>query len=159
MLGNNCLNAFPFVLALLAVSFFTTATTAAAQTEHVLYSFGKTTTSGNQPQAGLVMDTAGNLYGTTLEGGVYNGGIVFELSRTAGGGWTEKTLHSFGNGNDGKAPWASLILDSKGNLYSTTTSGGVHHGGTVFELSAEAGGSLEGNVASQFRQRHGWVNA
>jgi uncharacterized repeat protein (TIGR03803 family) len=149
MLRNKPLNAFQFVLAI-AVSLFLTVMTAEAQTERVLYSFDKTTTSGNQPEAGLVMDPSGNLYGTTSRGGAYNGGIVFELSRTVGGGWTEKTLHSFGNGKDGLFPGASLVFDSAGNLYSTTANGGANGLGTVFELSPEAGGRWEEKLLHSF---------
>ncbi len=65
-------------------------------TEKVLYSFGNTT-DGAIPVAGLIFDAAGNLYGTTIEGGTHGDGTVFELTPTGGGGWTEKVLHSFGN--------------------------------------------------------------
>ena len=53
----------------------------------------------------------------------------------AGGGWTEKLLHSFGKGNDGASPYAGLIFDASGNLYSTTYKGGAYGGGTVFEVT------------------------
>ena len=69
----------------------------------MLHSFGNGT-DGAVPYAGLIFDAAGNLYGTTVEGGTYGGGTVFELTPTAGGGWTEKVLHSFGNGTDGANP-------------------------------------------------------
>ena len=69
-------------------------------TEKVLHSFGNGT-DGADPYAGLIFDAAGNLYGTTDEGGTYNHGTVFELTPAGGGGWTEKVLHSFGNGTDG----------------------------------------------------------
>ncbi len=54
------------------------------------------------PYAGLIFDTAGNLYGTTIRGGTYGKGAVFELTPQVGGGWTEQVLCSFGNGTDGK---------------------------------------------------------
>ena len=73
-------------------------------TERVLHSFGHGT-DGTGPYANLVIDAAGNLYGTTQLGGIHNSGTVFELSPEEGGGWTEKVLHSF---ND-KA-WMALIL-------------------------------------------------
>ena len=74
---------------------------------------------------------AGNLYGTTYGGGIHcpdvgGCGTVFELSPREGGGYTETVLHSFGNGTDGQYPQASLILDGAGNLYGTTSEGGIH---------------------------------
>ncbi len=65
---------------------------------------------------------------------------MFELTPTAGGGWTETVLHSFGNGADGVDPEAGLIFDAAGNLYGTTAGGGTYSGGTVFELTPTAGG-------------------
>ena len=89
--------------------------------------------------AGLVPDSAGNLYGTTLDGGVYGTGTVFELTRGSKGRWTEQVLHDFEGGNDGEAPYASPILDTAGNLYGTTCYGGVSGNGTVFELTLTNG--------------------
>ena len=85
----------------------------------MLHSFGNGT-DGVYPFAGLIFDAAGNLYGTTYEGGTYGYGTVFELTPTRGGGWTETVLHSFGNGTDGDVPYAGLIFDAAGNLYGTT---------------------------------------
>ena len=59
---------------------------------------------GGNPQAGLIFDAAGNLYGTTFGGGAYNLGTLFELTPAGGGNWTESVLHSFGNGTDGAVP-------------------------------------------------------
>ena len=114
-------------------------------TETVLYSF-QGGNDGQYPRAGLVFDKAGNLYGTTANGGIYQRcnidnisiggcGTVFELVPNAGGGWTEKILHSFGNNMDGMIPEAGLIFDAVGNLYGTTFWGGVHGGGTVFKIT------------------------
>ncbi|MFZ0312326.1 MAG: choice-of-anchor tandem repeat GloVer-containing protein, partial [Candidatus Korobacteraceae bacterium] len=112
-------------------------------TEQVLHDFGGNN-DGFAPYAGLVFDAAGNLYGTTYYGGTSgqhcNGGsercgIAFELTPEAGGRWTETVLHDFGNGSDGADPYASLILDSAGNLYGTTQKGGAYGYGTVFELT------------------------
>ena len=61
----------------------------------MLHSFDRNGTDGAYPYAGLIFDAAGNLYGTTDEGGTYSVGTVFELTPAAGGGWTEKVLHSF----------------------------------------------------------------
>lgn len=115
-------------------------------TEAVLYSFGTVSGDGVEPVAGLVFDSAGNLYGTTTAGGAYNEGAVFELSPQSGGGWTEKVIYSFGAvTNDGNSPRrGSLVFDAKGNLYGTTNEGGTNGAspgdGTVFELSPGTGG-------------------
>ena len=66
-------------------------------TETVLYNFGSGA-DGQNPYAGLIFDSSGNLYGTTVNGGAYGGGTAFELSPNGAGGWTETGLYSFGNG-------------------------------------------------------------
>ena len=90
----------------------------------------------------LIMDAAGNLYGTTGAGGssaqcTSGCGVVFELTNDAGT-WTETVLHSF-NGSDGMNPDAPLLRDSAGRLYGTTTGGGAHGFGTVFEMTQVSG--------------------
>jgi len=107
-----------------------------AWTETVLYSFG-TGTDGAAPVGGVILDSAGNLYGTTSAGGANAEGTVFELS--PGTPWTETILHSFANGDDGATPYAGLISDASGNLYGAATDGGANGGGTVFELSPSGG--------------------
>ena len=88
------------------------------------------------PQAGLAFDAAGNLYGTTSAGGTSNNSTVFRLNAptTKGGKWTKTILHSFGTGTDGAVPVAGVNLDAAGNVYGTTSVGGVSGNGTVFEL-------------------------
>jgi uncharacterized repeat protein (TIGR03803 family) len=99
---------------------------------------------GQGPWASLILDAAGNVYGTTGGGGTYSEGTVFELSPSEGGGWTETVLHSFQfDGHDGRSPVAPLILDPSGNLFGTTSDGGMNRLGTVFELSARQGGWSE----------------
>ena len=121
--------------------------------EKVLYSFNNVGGDGYNPSAGLVLDTAGNLYGTTELGGTDNCGTVFELSPKGRGSWTEEVLFSF-NFSDGCLPIAGLTFDSKGNLYGTTWVGGTTTGdvGTVFELSppAESGGAWTETVLHSF---------
>jgi uncharacterized repeat protein (TIGR03803 family) len=130
--------AFLATLAIFTVTLLATSTRAVAQKEKLLYSFGTVRMDGDYPQAGLVLDNAGNLYGTTSEGGAYNEGTVIELMRKAGGRWTERILHSFKGSADGAHPSANLIFDASGNLYGTTYEGGVHASGTAFELTPEA---------------------
>ncbi len=98
---------------------------------------------GSSPVSGVIEDQAGNLYGTTSEGGGQGCsgqgcGTVFELSPN-GSGWTEKILYRFQGGTDGAAPMAGLIFDAAGNLYGTTGRGGSGEGGTAFELTPSGG--------------------
>jgi len=101
----------------------------AQSTYKTLYSF-KRYNDGKFPKAtgGLVFDTAGNLYGTTWEGGTRNRGTVFMLSPNSDGSWTESVLYSFcslKNCTDGEYPYSNLIFDQAGNLYGTTSEGGT----------------------------------
>lgn len=91
---------------------------------------------GGYPQSGLVMDQSGNLYGTAAGNGLESEGAVFELIPD-GKKWKQKVIHSFcsgGNCADGARPLGTLILDTSGNLYGTTYSGGGNGYGVVFEL-------------------------
>ena len=109
----------------------------ATGTETLLYSFGGYPGDGLLPAASLVM-YKNNLYGTTYTGGMYGQGTVFKLTRPVKKGvpWTETILYSFGaTSDDGRAPSAGLIVDAEGNLYGTTTAGGVYGSGTVFEIT------------------------
>jgi uncharacterized repeat protein (TIGR03803 family) len=97
--------------------------------ETVLYSFTGGA-DGAKPLAGVILDAAGNLYGTTNRGGASGYGVVFELSPSG----HETVLHSFTGGADGSAPYAGLIRDSAGNLYGTTFAGGASDFGVVFKV-------------------------
>ena len=105
--------------------------------ETVLYTFTGGT-DGGLPMAGLVRDSAGNLYGTTYYGGdlscypyqPYGCGVVFQVDTTG----HESVLYTFTNGADGGFPYAGLIRDAAGNFYGTTMWGGTHGAGVVFEL-------------------------
>ncbi len=106
---------------------------AANGTETVLYSF-KGGSDGWKPEAGLIEDAVGNLYGTTYYGGgTCDCGIVFKLAPDG----TETVLHAFAGGQDGANPQASLIADSAVDLYGTTTEGGSGGNGTVFKLAPD----------------------
>ena len=102
--------------------------------EKILYSFGATASDGVSPISSLLMDSSGNLFGTTFAGGTAGAGTVFELS-PSGSTWTEKVLHDFTGGTDGGSPTSSLIADSGGDLYGTTYNYGKYGHGTVFEIS------------------------
>ena len=100
---------------------------AAASSGKIIYSFAGGA-DGAYPESDLIMDAAGNLYGTTNQGGSGCGsagcGTVFELARTKDG-WKHQVLYSFAGGPvDGNIPRAGLIFDSVGNLYGATSGGG-----------------------------------
>jgi uncharacterized repeat protein (TIGR03803 family) len=105
-------------------------------TETVLHSLGAYPSDGYSPVGGLIFDAAGNLYGTALADMLYGGGTVFELSPSASGKWSEKTIHHFGHhAYDGIIPTGYLVLDASGNLYGTTALGGAYDNGTVYEIT------------------------
>ncbi|MEJ0049077.1 MAG: choice-of-anchor tandem repeat GloVer-containing protein [Rhodospirillales bacterium] len=93
------------------------------------------------PQAPLVADAAGNLYGTSYAGGQFGNGTVFEFVHPDGThGWTKKLLYSFtGSGSDGAHAQSAVTIDSAGNLYGTTSGGGQYFGGTAWELVKPTG--------------------
>jgi uncharacterized repeat protein (TIGR03803 family) len=121
---------FALTLALILLLATVAVPSAQAQTFTDLFNFTGSTT-GASPEAGLVRDAAGNLYGATRRGGVLNDGVIFKLN-TSG---VETVIFNFSGGTDGKFPHGSLILDAKGNLYGTTREGGASTYGTVFKMS------------------------
>jgi len=127
--------------------------------ETVLHSFAGGPNDGENPYfTNLVFDQAGNLYGTTAYGGTGSGpfcnvrgggnlgcGTAFQLS-PSGGGWTFNIVHNFeSNGIDGVQPWFGMIFDAAGNLYGTTTYGGIssEEAGVAFELTPSGGAWTE----------------
>ncbi len=128
---------------------FEMTSSAGVWTENVLYRFNGT--NGIQPYAGVTLDAAGNIFGTTLIGGTGDCGggcgIAFELT-PSGGEWTETVLYRFTGGSDGALPVAPMIFDGSGNLYGTASAGGIGScGGTtcgvVFELTPAGSGWTE----------------
>ena len=101
---------------------------------NILASFNGT--NGTAPQAGLITDAAGDLFGTTRYGGANNVGTVFELAQGSMTGIT--TLASFVT-TDGSQPLSQLMMDGAGNLYGTTSAGGANGDGTVFEIAEGSG--------------------
>jgi uncharacterized repeat protein (TIGR03803 family) len=150
-------------LAILATTLaFPTAAPAQA-TETVIHTFGDAP-DGNQPWAGLIFDKAGNLYGTTSEGGA-GFGTVYELSPVAGGGWQESILYAFQGKADGNRPFGGLVFDTAGNLYGTTFVGGKTYTetchpygcGVVFKLTPSAGRGWTESVLHTFQGIAGGV--
>jgi len=100
---------------------------------------------GSTPVGGVVFDSKGNLYGTTKLGGHNGVGVVYELTPSNSGNWTEIVLHNFGSSADGAYPVGNIAIDSGGNIFGTTEGGGAFgngtevQGGTVFELALNAG--------------------
>jgi uncharacterized repeat protein (TIGR03803 family) len=107
-------------------------------TETTLYVF-KGGHDGSAPSSPLVMDTAGDLYGTTFYGGEFDAGTIFKVPRITAE--TDKVLHSFGGGADGAFPFAGLVRDGSGNIFGVTASGGNNNCaggcGTIFRLAAD----------------------
>jgi len=97
--------------------------------ETVLYNFTGGA-DGAYPESPVVLDQAGNLYGTTTQGGSANAGVVFKLDP----GGNETVLHNFTGGADGIIPAGGLTLDSAGNLYGTTGQGGIFNDGVVYKI-------------------------
>lgn len=128
-------------------------------TQTVLHNFGSGT-DGWYPESALVMDSAGNLYGTTAGGGTGHSGIAFELTPMKGGGWKETVLYDFGTSTSGESPATGVVRDAAGNLYGTTVAGGTggctNNGnvvigcGTVFELSPQTGGGWAEKILYSF---------
>ncbi len=128
-------------------------------------------TSGAGPSGSLVFDSAGNLYGTTAQGGILSGcfgsgcGVIYKLSPNGSGPWIETVLYAFSGTTDGAFPNGYLIFDPAGNLYGTAFSGGntqtICDGdpgcGVVFELSPQ-GGSWNETVLYAFGGRNDGAN-
>ncbi len=112
-------------------------------TETLLHSFGATGSPDGAGGVALTMDSAGDLYGTTPQGGANGTGVIFEIPKTPGGYGAEVVVFNFdayGNNATGDLPGAGLLIDSAGNLYGTTTVGGANNAGVVYEIPKTASG-------------------
>ncbi len=130
--------------------------------ETALYSFGGTP-DGEVPSGNLILDTSGNLYGTTAGGGAYGQGTVFELSPNLDGTWTEHVLYSFTGDSDGANPGQGVVMGAKGRLFGTTLRGGhftrsdrCRYGcGVVFKLAQNPDGAWTETVLHIFGRTAG----
>jgi len=129
--------------------------------ENILYSFPNGASEGVGLNGNLVLDVAGNVYGTAFYDGAGFAGTVFELT-PGSGGWTEKIIYSFCQSGcgDGESPGSGVIFDDSGNLYGTTTQGGTDGGGVIFKL-APGNGTWSESVLYNFCPYHtcsgGWL--
>jgi uncharacterized repeat protein (TIGR03803 family) len=116
-------------------------------TESVLHSFCSFAkcADGAVPYSGLIVDSSGNLYGTTFGGGAHDVGVVFKLKANSNGSWAESVLYNFGSVGGGE-PFAGLTFDAGGNLYGTTQGGY----GLVFKLTPNSNGTWTEHVIHTF---------
>ncbi len=98
----------------------------------------------------LILDSKGNLYGTSVLGGKYNSGFVFGLKAQGGGRWSEIDIYDFTGGSDGGTPMSNLTLQA-GTLYGTTASGGSAGYGTVYRVTPTGSGTWNESVLYSFQ--------
>jgi uncharacterized repeat protein (TIGR03803 family) len=113
---------------------------------------------GRVPYAGVVLNTAGNIYGATTGGGAATLGTVYKLTPGSGGDWAYSVLRSFTGRPDGATPYGTPVLDSAGNLYGTTYAGGTYNKGTVFMIAPASGGGWTERVLYSFKGGSDGVN-
>ena len=111
----------------------------------ILYTFAGAP-DGADPNAAPIIDAAGNIFGTTLDGGSAGDGAVFELT-PSGNAYSERVIHSF-VGSDGAAPFGSPFASAGGDLFVTASAGGASQDGTIVELSRKHGAYEESGVFS-----------
>jgi uncharacterized repeat protein (TIGR03803 family) len=114
-----------------------------------IYSF-RGQPDGSFPYGALLFDGSGNVYGTTYYGGTNNIGAVYKLSRRPVGEWNESVIYSFQDVPDGNSSISNLVFDGAGNLYGTTSEGGLGRG-TIFKLSPVDGGQWTETVVHRFQ--------
>jgi uncharacterized repeat protein (TIGR03803 family) len=111
---------------------------------------------GSQPLASLLADAAGDLFGTTYQGGSDNDGTVFEIAKTSSGYASTPTILASFTGADGADPVCSLIVDAKGDIFGTTEEGGINNEGMVFEIAKTgAGYAAAPTILVKFDGRNG----
>jgi len=129
------------ILGMVTLSVLLTGRATAASTEQLLYSFAGDA-DGEYTDSDLVLDTAGNIYGTTVQGGAFSSGTVFQVTPAG----VHTVLYSFTGGTDGGQPYKGVTLDAQGNLYGTAVVGGTFTGpciesgcGVAYKLTNSGG--------------------
>jgi uncharacterized repeat protein (TIGR03803 family) len=130
-----------------------------AWTYNIIHQFASSSSDGQFPGGGLVIDGAGNFYGSTETGGTTNYGTIFKFSNI-GGAWQQKTLYDFPNCVQGCGVQGTLARDKAGNLYGTAFGGPGNCGlscGVVFKLAPQANGSWKYTVLYNLTKATGGV--
>jgi uncharacterized repeat protein (TIGR03803 family) len=104
---------------------------------------------GSFPYGALLIDREGHIFGTTYYGGANGLGTVYQLTRAPGGTWTEQVLYEFKAGQDGNSSISNLVADAAGNLYGTTSEGGLGSG-TIFQLTPNGNGTWTESLPHRF---------
>jgi uncharacterized repeat protein (TIGR03803 family) len=125
-----------------------------AWTQQVLHAFTSTSsgTDGRLPNAAVVVNKQGTIYGVTQQGGAWDGGVLYQITPVKGGTFTETVLYSFGNGDDASTPNGPLIQDSTGALYGVASLGGAFNDGAVYKFipPTKAGGQGTESILFSF---------
>src|SRR5207245_2904535 len=141
-----------FALVLIAIMFFVSNATGTAvpKSYRLIHTFTGGS-DGSLPTDIPVLDAAGNVYGTTTNGGTFGQGVVYKVSPNSDGSWSYRVLYNFGAAaNDGINSYSGLIFDKAGNLYGDTCRGGTGNSGTVFELLPASDGRWTEKVLYSF---------
>jgi uncharacterized repeat protein (TIGR03803 family) len=109
--------------------------------EKILYSFKGGPSDTYCPNPGVIFDSAGNLYGSTVDGGPTNLGTVFQLAPNGDGTWAERIIYAFRGLEDGAEPVGGLAIDPQGNVFGAAFAAGHFNSGTVFKLSPASNGN------------------
>ena len=123
-----------------------------AWTQQVLHAFTSAGTDGRLPNASIVINSHGTIYGVTQQGGTWDSGVLYQVKPGTGGTFTETVLYSFGSNQDASTPNGPLVLDSTGNLYGVTSLGGAFNQGAVYKFipPTKAGGKGTESILFSF---------
>jgi len=152
-LRRHCLLITGIIITVMGWAFATAVHAEVQYQFKLLHGFNESLTDGNGPEGPVVFDHESNLYGATFGGGANTAGTVYELTPGSDGKWIESILYSFCSElptcTDGIGP-TGVIIGGAGNLYGTTTAGGINNFGTVFELTPGANGQWTETVLYNF---------
>ena len=126
--------------------------------EHVLHRFTGFS-DGAETSSGVTLDTAGNLYGTTLIGGGKNGctggcGTVYKVAPQHNGRWRETLIHTFGNGHNGAWPYGGVVMEKAGNLYGFALGPGGASCNVIYKLAPAPKGKWKYSIVHTFGEGH-----